>query len=158
MSIRIRKHADKSGPEPARNVRDEYGELLRPELAEGALLAPYPLSHVTIEGTPPTSHRFAEKFVTRALGEGWLSLDSGSIVIHAEPEPVVYHIVSAPGAYCSGCAERLADGPARTVEESRRRLAHVEACDEVTADTLEREPAGYEIRHYWLTQLAGEAA
>lgn len=88
--LQLRKLADRSGPEPARNkatgVDDDGNPILEnPRLAHGALLEPWPLAGVELIGDPPTEHNFADTYVARALSDGYLTIENARP--HASPVP-----------------------------------------------------------------------
>lgn len=83
-SIEFHKVADRSGDEPARDP--ETGELSEP----------WPLKHVTLVGDPPESHDFPEKFVMRAIVDGWLSIMAGNLVFHLKDGDLTYKITGGP--------------------------------------------------------------
>lgn len=104
--------------------------------------------------TPPSVHHFAPRWVNQHVLDGTVSLSQGKVVIHATPgetsdDDVVYEIQRPPGAYCSFCGERIADGPATTAEEAARRRDMVELCDDFVDDGRPH----YEVIHYYDAEL-----
>jgi len=75
-SITFHKHADRSGGP------SEDGT--------------YPLDRVTLIGKAPEQHEFSEGQVTRALSEGWASLNKGYLVFHLADGDLSYKITSGP--------------------------------------------------------------
>lgn len=135
MVLRLRKRADRSGPEPARN-------------ADGKPETPWPLAGVDIEGDPPERHHFPVDMVTKAVGEGWISLNQGRLTIHTLDGDVIYRIDRTPGAYCCHCGQRIGDGPAATSREADRRRTHTDECCD-GADHPAEWPGGYEVINYF---------
>lgn len=113
-SLELRKHADKSGPEPARNDPDADGILPDPARPPGVLLESWPLDHVELRSDPPKKHWLSDKFVLQAITEGWASMDTEAVTLHlvrdGKDVDVVYHILERPGTYCEGCGEAFGEG------------------------------------------------
>jgi hypothetical protein len=101
-----------------------------------------------IEGGPPEHFNFDEKWVTREIGAGTVSLGRGTLTIHATDGDISYLIKRVPGAYCLYCKDRIGDGPARTPEAAALRREYVRACQKSPNDMDEHE-AGYEVIHYY---------
>ena len=102
---------------------------------------------VEIIDQPGQKHHFPTKFVTKALIEGWISLDRGKLTIHAENGELVYNLVRYPGAYCDNCGDRLGDGPALTAAEADVRREHAQGHSNYKPNP--KNPAGYSvINHY----------
>jgi len=120
--LHLVKHADKTGPEPARNHPDKTGALPSDELPAGALLEPWPLDRVELVGDPPAEHNFSDSFVARALADGYLEftnpraasspvppgvsayprdpvITGDEIVLHLHGGPLRYTILEPPGKY-----------------------------------------------------------
>lgn len=67
-----------------------------------------------IAGDYPRQHRFSTRWVTQHLVEGLVSVTPERLTLHLTDGDVAYRINRHPGAYCTGCGERIGDGPART--------------------------------------------
>jgi len=142
MALTLRKHADRSGPEPT------YGPDGKPE-------TPWPLTGVSIVGDPPPVHHFPKDMVTKAVGEGWMSLSQGRIVIHTiDRGDIPYRIIRTPGAYCCHCGQRIGDGPAATPAEADRRRSHTDRCCDGEPHPPEW-PGGYEVINHFDCELEG---
>ena len=150
--LRLRKVADRSGPEPPRNVPDGDGRLPRPDLAPGALVEPWPLAGVELDGDLPATHRFSIRMVDQAVTEGWMTLGRGRITIHTMSGDVMWRIVRKPGAYCVHCGAAVGSGPAGRAGEVARRRLHTDGCcgDGGHPDDA---PAGYEVLNGWEVEL-----
>lgn len=148
----LKRVADKTGPEPPRNLRDGAGGLVDPELPEGAYLEPWPLDHVRVlsTGATPLQH-FSPRFVLGAAGEGWLRLERDRIVLDVrdpagEPVGLVYRILASPGVFCCHCGKRLGAG-----DQVAR--AHLEQLHAGEASPDPQNPAGYRVDNFYRCEL-----
>lgn len=113
------------GWEPERNSRDARGVLVHPHRKEGVLLNPQPFSHIEIKHTGlHPEQNFSTRLVGAGIEEGWISVQDGKLIVHAEPEPLVYDIVAAPGRYSCFDGEKLPDDPEDKGTLARQALAH----------------------------------
>lgn len=95
-TLQLRIRADKSGPEPPRNVPNDDGNLPNPELAANALLEPWPLLHAELMAPAPKSMDIPEKTVARGLQAGWASIEKDEIHFHLEKDDLIYKITRWP--------------------------------------------------------------
>jgi hypothetical protein len=120
--LELRKRADRSKGPNGKLYRDGAGNDVPAKVArslnkaakEAGVRPPYrevetyPLKHVELVGDAPAEHNFASSFVARAMGEGWLSLARGEIVLHLEGGDLRYTVVEPPGRYPTG---KTVEGP-----------------------------------------------
>lgn len=137
--LTLRKIADRSGAEPPRNkavgVNDDGSpKLENPALPYDALLEPWPLAGVELQGEAPRDHSFADTFVARASSDGYLSFEGmrmastevdgvaydrdpvvtgDAIVLDLTTGPLRYRVLEHPGRY------KRADGRVEVVHEYR---------------------------------------
>lgn len=95
--LELRKRADRSGEPPA----------------EGE---PWPLASVELVGKAPAVHNFADQFVARAIGDGYLEFENAgvamtpgyernpvvagsAIVLHLAAGDLIYDVLEHPGRY-----------------------------------------------------------
>jgi len=98
-----------------RNV--ETGELVDSTKPAGVVLNVPPFDHVEVIHTGARApQNFSIGYVDQALAEGWMTIGKGRLVLHAEPEDLVYRIDRAPGHYCCHCGEPIPDGGAWVIE------------------------------------------
>lgn len=50
---------------------------------------------------------FSRRLVLRGAAEGWLRMDGATLVIHGDPEDLVYTIDRTPGYYVKSTGERI---------------------------------------------------
>lgn len=72
---------------------------------KGTCINPPPLSHIEIKhsGAHP-AQRFSTGLVAAGLAEGWMTISKGQLIVHGQPEDLIYTIKRVPGEY------RLTDG------------------------------------------------
>ncbi len=46
------------------------------------------------------AQNFTQKFINRAMQDGFLTMSKGQIIIHGKPADLTYKIVRTPGYYC----------------------------------------------------------
>lgn len=143
--MQLHKRADRTGKEPPTNVPDAEGNLPRADLPVGALLEPWPLSHIdVIEANEKES--LATSFVDRTILEGWGSLDRGKLILHTKPK-LVYKIVRGPGRYCCHCW-----APLGNEDEAR---SHLAAAHPGLESPDPNNPSGWCVNDYYMCEKAG---
>lgn len=113
---------------------------------------PPPLSHIEVRHTGiDAEQHFATHFVEQGLAEGWMTVGGGKLILHAQPEDLVYTILRPPGRYCVHCGIKLEDDGNG---ESAR--AHVAAHHPDTPSPDQDHPAGYAYPMYYKVLLNPE--
>jgi hypothetical protein len=112
--------------EPIRNEKNSVEPTKRnplglrdPSKQEGIVLNPPPTDHFIINhtGTKPEQN-FSEGLVQAGITEGFATVSRGELVLHAEPEDLVYEIIRGPGHYCCHCGEPIPDANAFLKDEN----------------------------------------
>lgn len=92
------------------------------------------------------------------LGGQWPEVNSGKLILHAEPEDLVFAIKRGPGRYCLHCGERLHDETrsdltrgAKLGDAARQHVAEKHAGKPSPDPT---EPSGYKWYDHFLVTLA----
>ena len=85
-----------------RDERGEPGADGRHPLVLDAETGRPTLAHIEIQhtGTKRTQH-FSADLVAAALLEGWMTIKDRTLMLHAEPDALVYTILRVPGQYPS---------------------------------------------------------
>lgn len=89
-------------------------------------------------GTHPEQN-FSDRLVAGAVAEGWMSLSRGKIIVHAQPEDLVYTIKRGPGVYCCFTGKKL-DGQVEARAHVAKNFAGKPSPDK-------SNPGGYEVLH-----------
>ena len=120
------------------NLRGTDGALADPAKPEGVCLNPPPLAYVALAHTGiAPEQNFSKSLVEGAIAEGWATLAKGKLVLHVQPEDLVYAVTRMPGRYCCHCGARQDD------EKGAR--AHIVAAHAGKASPDKSNPAGYAV-------------
>lgn len=116
--LELHKIADKSGDQPPTHpetiLLEDGSEVPHPQA--GQITEPWPLSHVELVGEAPADHNFADTFIARAMGDGYLEftdmavvqsdgygrnpvLTGSEIVLHVADGDLRYRVLEPPGKY-----------------------------------------------------------
>lgn len=105
-----RQYHKPEGWTPERNTRDAKGVLKHPLRKEGVLLNTPAFSHLDVKHTGMhVEQHFSTKLVDAGIEEGWISIQDGKLILHAEPAALVYDIVRVPGRYSCYDGAKLPD-------------------------------------------------
>jgi hypothetical protein len=88
----------------------------------------------------PEQH-LSPRFIEGGLGEGWLKIARGCVLIAGQDGEVAYRIVRPPGLYCCHCEKRLEDGGTAQ--------AHVAATHDGVRSPDPGAPGGYRRDNYY---------
>ena len=149
--MKIRRHyALPEGWERIANVRGQDGQLTDPAQPEGACLNPPPFSHMEIihTGTSPEQN-FSTDFVLDGLRDGWIELSNSELRLIGQPETMIYQVLRKPGCYCSHCGKQIDRG-------DRGELARLHVAMEHAGQTIQGNPAGYEVINHFECVLGAE--
>lgn len=131
---------------PARRLQD-------PTKEEGAILnPPTELDYVEVKhtGTTPDQH-FSRPLIEAAIAEGWATLSRGSLILHVQPEELIYSVKRMPGRYCCHCSDKLLDDA--TGEAARK---HIVLSHSGLISPDPSNPSGYEMIDYYDCELMEE--
>jgi len=108
--------------------------MLLKRIYEGAKLQHIALRHTGVKA----EQNFSRRLVEGAVADGWMTLSQGKIILHVQPEDLVYMIVRGPGHYCCHCKEKL-DGSGFGAQAR----AHVKEKHAGASSPDPQWPAGY---------------
>lgn len=104
--------------------------------------------------------RLTQHFIDGGIGEGWLSIARGNLVIHGEDGDVTYQIVRTPGGYfCCHCGEKIEDaGVLFDVEGGQitKGQQHVKKEHEGATSPDPTNPSGYRKEDFYTCRLIGD--
>ena len=90
---------------------------------------------------------FTQRFIDRAIQEGFASLVKGELVIHARPDELIYKILRMPGYFC--CHDNAPLGSEKEAVE------YLDANFDGAASPDANNPAGYRKDNFLACELQG---
>lgn len=125
--------------------------LERPELPEGDLLDPPPISHVEVVHTGVQAEQhFSSRLVAAAITEGWMRIEGDKLHVKTveHQDDLVYTIVRGPGRWCVHCNEKLPDDVTGALAR-----AHVASAHAGAKSPDDRYPGGYRCPMHYKVML-----
>jgi YgiT-type zinc finger domain-containing protein len=101
--------------------------FFKPQSHEQAMAGkPLVLDYVSLAHTGVSPEQnFSAGLMAAAIAEGWCSISKRKLILHVEPQDLIYTILRLPGRYCCHCGEKLPDDATGELARAHVAITHI---------------------------------